>query len=765
MPNKVALIVCWVILVVAAAVGIGLGVDWGSEAIVPAASASSKAVDTANGTTLTVEPPSIAVGGRPTFLPTNEPFSQPTSVPTDEPSASPSDMPSSLAPTTLPGATPLIVGNSTQVSISLRSFTDEGGSTVRSKFTYSIEEPGASYVSIHFASFDFSKECSMEISDADGVLVAEYTLQGRRNLGSFWARHVEGDTLSLLVFCLLGAGENKVDFEIDEVVTGLPDELIVEDILDDSANRPSIGDGALNTTRYLRAQDLFPIQNHREMARCGRDDSTNAKCYMDSHPTEYDLGKAISRLKIAGRGTCTGWLVGPNNLLMTNHHCIRGVDDMEKTDFQFMAEGASCNVGKGSTAGYDVYDGIEIVNFSYQKDYALIRLDGDPASKYGYLDIDDRVATVGETIFIPGHPAGRAKQFSIMDTQSNSGASDGRCAILDVGGDSCGYSTRYNSIQYTCDTLGGSSGSPVISVDTGKVLGLHHCGAIANTNCRDGNLAVPMEGPGIFQEIKEFLEAPIPKTPFPSTSPPTTSPPTLQPSFLPTTSGTAPPTVEVTSRCFAPKMKIEIQLDNYAAETRWELWQTDPPRMITGGGGYENNALVEEEHCLADDGLHYLRFFDDFGDGFCCGKGNGYYKIWYQGFQIYHNNGAIGNFTELEISPDQVCLDVLMHLTLQTDRYPVETTWELLDDSSGLVLASGGPYFERYQWVEESICGTSFGSYTFTIRDSFKDGLSAGGSFTLTRDNEVKIESDGVFERFVSYSIPSLGPAEIINQG
>jgi hypothetical protein len=225
------------------------------------------------------------------------------------------------------------------------------------------------------------------------------------------------------------------------------------------------------------------------------------------------------------------------------------------------------------------------------------------------LEIENRLPDVQEIIFIPGHPKGRAKQIALEDSYSD--LNGGRCAILDVGKDSCGYSYRYDTLQYTCDTLGGNSGSPIISVVSGKVVGLHHCGAM---NCDLGNLAVPMFGNGIYIDIVDLIAGEEPDTPSPTTSPPTASPPT-------TPRPTANPTVEVTAQCFSPKMKIEIQLDNFAAETRWELWQTDPSRMISEGRNYPNNEKIVEEHCLADDGIHYLKFFDEFGDGFCCGKG------------------------------------------------------------------------------------------------------------------------------------------------
>ena len=47
-------------------------------------------------------------------------------------------------------------------------------------------------------------------------------------------------------------------------------------------------------------------------------------------------------------------------------------------------------------------------------------------------------------------------------------------------------------LGYTCDTRGGSSGSPVISHATNRVVGLHHCRGAA-LGCADPNRAVPIQ--------------------------------------------------------------------------------------------------------------------------------------------------------------------------------------------------------------------------------------------------------------------------------
>lgn len=59
--------------------------------------------------------------------------------------------------------------------------------------------------------------------------------------------------------------------------------------------------------------------------------------------------------------------------------------------------------------------------------------------------------------------------------------------------------------------------------------------------------------------------------------------------------------------------------------------------------------------------------------------------------------------------------------TLNTDCWGAETTWQLVDDDSGTTLASGGP-FGNLITVTEDLC-LSEGCYTFTIFDSFGDGM------------------------------------------
>jgi len=86
-------------------------------------------------------------------------------------------------------------------------------------------------------------------------------------------------------------------------------------------------------------------------------------------------------------------------------------------------------------------------------------------------------------------------------------------------------------------------------------------------------------------------------------------------------------------------------------------------------------------------------------------------------------------------------------INILTDNYPAETTWSLTDDVTGAAVASGGPYVDVATAVQEVVC-VGDGCYTFTINDSFGDGVCCAygaGSYDLTVDGAV-LTTGGEFE-------------------
>jgi hypothetical protein len=176
---------------------------------------------------------------------------------------------------------------------------------------------------------------------------------------------------------------------------------------------------------------------------------------------------AIARLRFIvpgeGQAFCTGFMVGAR-LMMTNEHCIRTREE---------ADSAIADFNYNSAGSVPPRVRIErIVSSSAPLDYSLLQLAADPPTGTGRLFFGrallepDGGPPVADThpLFIIQHPSGLPKQASIAD-----------CGVegLQRVGSQPGHQSDFG---HTCDTLGGSSGSPVLDWDTGEVVGLHHFG-------------------------------------------------------------------------------------------------------------------------------------------------------------------------------------------------------------------------------------------------------------------------------------------------
>ncbi len=114
------------------------------------------------------------------------------------------------------------------------------------------------------------------------------------------------------------------------------------------------------------------------------------------------------------------------------------------------------------------------------------------------------------------------------------------------------------------------------------------------------------------------------------------------------------------------------------------------------------------------------------------------------------------------------CNDPNLTLTITLDNYPAETSWTVTD-AGGATVASGGTYGGQANGsaVTENISlGT--GDYTFTINDSFGDGICCAygnGSYSLTDGTGAVIASGGSFGSSESASFCTVGAAPTCNDG
>ena len=326
-------------------------------------------------------------------------------------------------------------------------------------WTLTIEHPGATFIAVHFDRFELPPGARVFVESPDHAQRYGYTGRGKGDAGTFFAAHIMGDRA---IVSLVGAR----------------------------------GIGALSIAGYSAGTDAF-LQQPGTEAICTGDDLVNAICYNDGvggddEPAAYAQSRAVARL-LTNKGAqgsflCTGWLVGCEGHFMANNHCIENQVHATNTDYEFDSEAPTCGSANGQLFWTGTIWGgaATLVQTSVRHDYSLVHLTGNPQSTYGSFTMDDRVAAVGEQIYMPQHPAGNAKELGIVSTDPVD-APGGVCRIGNNDHYACiGGLSEYG---YQCDTQGGSSGSPVVAYANHKVLGIHHCGLCGTGTF--GNIGVP----------------------------------------------------------------------------------------------------------------------------------------------------------------------------------------------------------------------------------------------------------------------------------
>lgn len=89
---------------------------------------------------------------------------------------------------------------------------------------------------------------------------------------------------------------------------------------------------------------------------------------------------------------------------------------------------------------------------------------------------------------------------------------------------------------------------------------------------------------------------------------------------------------------------LTLNTDNYGYETSWSLNDSDNSE-ISSGSGYRSNRAYTESFCL-NNGEYTFTINDSYGDGICCGYGNGAYEISADGAVLA--NGGEFNASEVK---------------------------------------------------------------------------------------------------------------------
>ncbi|MDQ7906628.1 serine protease [Phytohabitans sp. ZYX-F-186] len=314
-----------------------------------------------------------------------------------------------------------------------------------------LRYPGAAYVKPHFSRVLLLPGDYLTISDPSGAEVHRVE-SGLLPGPGRWGMSISGDTA------------------VVELHSLRPDLLGLESTI------ANLGVGVDKVAHGFSADERARQPRNTPESVCGGDQKADAVCYKSKDPVAYERSKAVARLLINGNELCTAWRVGPNNRMMTNNHCIVTSADAYETEVWFNYQCAECE-GHAVFRSTKVW-GDKVLSTDEELDYTLFTVeDFDQVEKFGYLEFDVRRPAKGEELYIPQHPGGDPTEIAMTSDED----ANGNCAVDDPS--YTGYAAA-SDISYYCDTEGGSSGSPVISKRTDKVLALHHFGGCPNSGVR-----------------------------------------------------------------------------------------------------------------------------------------------------------------------------------------------------------------------------------------------------------------------------------------
>ena len=311
-------------------------------------------------------------------------------------------------------------------------------------FEHDFENPGASYVNIHFKSFDLAPGDYVEVlspSTGESWIFSEkgkVVDGGERMISEFWSGSVLGDKAKVRLWS--NSTSDHEGFIIDRVAYGYSESL---------------------------------TQMNRSI--CGGNDSEDIICYDGT--AVYTNGLPVCKIIINGVSTCTGWLLGSEGHVITNNHCISNASDAINSTFQFNFENQVC--AEESPAVTDqVANTSTLVCTNAALDYTLVQLPDNVTATYGFLRFRATPPVINERIYLPQHPQGQRKKVTVNDDLSPTGFA----RIQDNG----------DRVEYFADTNGGSSGSPVLSWNDNLVVALHNTGGCENGGNRNDNIIADM---------------------------------------------------------------------------------------------------------------------------------------------------------------------------------------------------------------------------------------------------------------------------------
>jgi len=169
-----------------------------------------------------------------------------------------------------------------------------------------------------------------------------------------------------------------------------------------------------------------------------------------------------------------------------------------------------------------------------------------------------------------------------------------------------------------------------------------------------------------------------------------------------------------------------LNTDNFPGETTWSIVDAGGNQVASGGGYTATGATVTESACLFN-GCYDFIINDSYGDGICCGFGTGSYELVDDlTGNVVASGGEFGasETTNFCVNATTACAGV--DLDINFDGFPTQTDWEITNDATGAVEASGGSYgntLANSNLGLPNVACLADGCYTLTFNDALGNGM------------------------------------------
>lgn len=304
-------------------------------------------------------------------------------------------------------------------------------------------------------------------------------------------------------------------FNGDFFAATLPANIVnIELVTKEAADAVKPGYKGFKIDKYF--DTITPANNARSDLEevCGADNSQEAACFAGDSDKAVAMASVLRLVikKSDGSYFCTGWLLGSEGHLVTNHHCIENADHARNTEFEFNAYGANCLAKCSSPRGcggtvFDRSKPAEFITTNAELDYTLVKLQGNWPK---YLTLRESGAVLNEEVYIPQHPSGWGMRIAAKSDNGGLGS------VTSITMPGCAV----DQVAYDLDTRAGSSGSPVISTHDNSVIALHHCGGCPNTAINGYKIIRDLRAKGLLPKNAVYTSP----TPPPATLAPTPTP-------------------------------------------------------------------------------------------------------------------------------------------------------------------------------------------------------------------------------------------------